>query len=186
MKTRNNIIIALAIIGIVLFGIIQFSVIPKNNQRNYQYMVQQQNPLTHDINNVLKYRNKYMGNSSNIINLFHKLPLNNIEMSFGLFPDKLTTEVKYKDTIANINENNVNKALIYNSTVAFALIDNLQVINYNFTGSSYKVSRSAVEKWYGQDLSGLFKKEEWKSKVQDKLKDSGYVNDCSKAVLIKQ
>ncbi|MBU3153745.1 DUF4825 domain-containing protein [Clostridium estertheticum] len=186
MKTRNNIIIGLAIMGIVLFGLVQFIVIPKNNQKNSQYMVQQRNPITHDINNVLKYRNEYMGNSSNIINLFHKLPLSNIKMSFELFPNKLTAEVNYKDTIANINENKVNKALIYNSTVAFALIDNLQVINYNFTGSAYKVSRLDVEKWYGRDLPGLLKKEEWKNKVQDKLEDNKYVNDCIKAVLMKK
>lgn len=186
MKTRNNIIIALAIIGIVFFGLVQFIVIPNNNRRYYKYMVQQQDPITHDISNVLKYRNKYMGNFSNTANLFYKLPLNNIKMTFELFPDKLTTEVKYKDTITNINGDKVTKALIYNSTVAFALIDNLQVLNYNFTGSSYKVSRSVVEKWYGQDLPGLLKKEEWKSKVQDKLEDSKYVNDCSKAILIKQ
>ncbi|MBU3098897.1 MULTISPECIES: DUF4825 domain-containing protein [Clostridium] len=185
MKTRNNIIIGLAIMGIVLFGLVQFIVIPKNNQKNSRYMVNQQNPITHDINNVLKYRNKYMGNSSNITNLFHKLPLSNIKMSFELFPNKLTAEVNYKDTIADINENNVNKALIYNSTVAFALIDNLQVINYKFTGSTCKVSRLDVEKWYGRDLTGLLKKEEWKSKVQDKLEDSNYVNDCIKAVLMK-
>ncbi|MCB2307750.1 DUF4825 domain-containing protein [Clostridium estertheticum] len=185
MKTRNNIIIGLAIMGIVLFGLVQFIVIPRNNQKNNQYMMQQQNPITHDINSVTKYRNKSMGNSSNIINLFHKLPLSNIKMSFELFPNKLTAEVKYNDTIANINENKVNKALIYNSTVAFALIENLQVINYNFTGSAYKVSRLDVEKWYGRDLPGLLKKEEWKSKVQDKLEENKYVNDFIKAVLMK-
>ncbi|MCB2355517.1 DUF4825 domain-containing protein [Clostridium estertheticum] len=185
MKTRNNVIIGLAIMGIVLFGLVQFIVIPRNNQKNNQYMVQQQNPITHDINSVIKYKSKHMGNSSNIINLFHRLPLSNIKMSFELFPNKLTAEVKYNDTIANINENKVNKALIYNSTVAFALIENLQVINYNFTGSAYKVSRLDVEKWYGRDLPGLLKKEEWKSKVQDKLEDNKYVNDFIKAVLMK-
>ncbi|MBW9151729.1 DUF4825 domain-containing protein [Clostridium estertheticum] len=185
MKTRNSIIIGLAIMGIVLFGLVQFNVIPRNNQKNNQYMVQQQNPITHDLNSVIKYRNKYMGNSSNITNLFHKLPLSNIKMSLELFPNKLTAEVKYNDTIANINENKVNKALIYNSTVAFALIDNLQVINYNFTGSAYKVSRLDVEKWYGRELPGLLKKEEWKSKVQDKLEDNKYVSDFIKAVLMK-
>ncbi|MBU3143528.1 DUF4825 domain-containing protein [Clostridium sp. CF012] len=104
-------------------------------------------------------------------------------MSFELFPDKLTADVNYKNTIENINENKVNKALIYNSTAAFALIDNLEVINYNFTNLTYKVSRSDVEKWYGQKLSGLLKSEEWKNKVQDKLLDYEYVNGFIKAVL---
>jgi hypothetical protein len=66
--------------------------------------------------------------------------------------------LNYKDTIENINENKVNKALIYNSTAASALIDNLEVINYNFTNSKYKVLHSDVEKWYGKDLPGLLMK----------------------------
>jgi hypothetical protein len=182
MKTRNKIIVLLAIMGIVLFGIVQCVIIPKNKQ----YIAQQQNPTTHDVNSILKYKNKYMGNFSNMANLFHTLPLNNIPMSFELFPDKLTAQVNYKDTIENINENKVNKALIYNSTVAFALIDNLEAINYNFTGIKYKVLRSDVKKWYGKDISDLLKKDIWKSKVQDKLNDNEYVNNCAKAILKKQ
>lgn len=186
MKTRNSIIICLVIIGIVIFGLVQGVVIPRNNSKNNQYIEQQQNPTTHDLNSVLQYKNKYMGNLNNIYNIFHNLPLSNIAMSFESFPDKLTVDVNYKETIENINENKVNKALIYNSTVVFALIDNLKGINYNFTGLTYKVSRSDVEKWYGQNLSGLLKSEEWKSKVQDKLEDNEYVNNCRKLVLKKQ
>jgi len=185
MKTRNRIIVFLAIIGIVLFGLVQGVIIPKNNQKKDQYVAQQVNPTTHDLNSVLKYKNKYMGNSSNITNLFHTLPLNNIPMSFELFPDKLIAQVNYKDTIENINENMVNQALIYNSTVAFALIDNLEAINYNFTGEGYKVQRSDIKKWYGKDLSSLLEKDVWKNQVQDKLKDNEYVNKCIKAILNK-
>jgi len=183
MKARNKIIVCLAIMGIFLFGLVQGVIIPRNERKNAQYMAKQQNPTTHDLNSILKYKNKYMGNSSNIINLFYNLPLNNIPMSFELFPDKLRLEVNYKDTVESINENKAKKALIYNSTVAFALIDNLEGINYNFTGLTYKVSRSDVEKWYGQNLSDLLKSEEWKSKVQDKLKENEYVNGFIKAVL---
>lgn len=186
MKMRNKIIVCLAIMGIILFGYVQCVVIPQNIQKNNKYKAEQQNPTTHDLNSILKYKNKYMGNASNTINLFHTLPLNNVEMSFELFPDKLTAAVNYKDTIENINENKVNKALIYNSTVTFALIDNLQGINYNFTDRKYKVLRSDVKKWYGEDLSGLLNKDEWTSKVQDKLEDNGYVNECTQAILKKQ
>ena len=146
-------------------------------------MADQQNPTTHDLNNILKYKNKYMGNSSNIINLFYNLPLSNMEISYELFPDKLTAQVNYKEKIENINKNKVVKALLYNSTAAFALIDNIEAINYNFTGLTYKVSRSDVEKWYGQNLSALLNTEDWKSKTQLKLEDNEYVNGFAKAVL---
>jgi hypothetical protein len=183
MKTRNKIIVSLAVIGIVLFGIVEGVVIPKNNQKKAEYLAEQQNPTTHDLNSILKFKTKYMGDASNIVNLFNKLPLNNTSMSFELFPGKLTAEIKYKDSIENINEDKVNKALIYNSTAAFALISNLEAINYNFTDRDYKVLRSDIEKWYGEDLSGMLNSEEWKNKVQNKLQDSEYVINCTKAIL---
>jgi hypothetical protein len=183
MKIRDKIIVSLAVIGIVLFGIVQGVVIPKDNQKKAEYLAEQQNPTTHDLDSILNFKTKYMGDASNIVNLFNKLPLSNNSMSFELFPGELTAEMKYKDSIENINEDKVNKALIYNSTAAFALIDNLEAINYNFTDRDYKVLRSDVEKWYGEDLSGLLNSDAWKSKVQDKLVDNEYVNNCTNAVL---
>jgi len=183
MKTRNIIIIILTIIGITLFGIIQGIVIPQKAQNEQQYISEQKDPLTHDFKNVIKYKNKYMGNSSNIINLFRSLPLNDIRMSFELFPDTLTVEVNYKETVLGIGENKVNKALIYNSTAAFALIDNLEAINYKFTGASYKVSRSETEKWYGAKLSTLTEKDVWNKEVQSSLDDNEYLQKCTKAIL---
>lgn len=186
MKTRNKIIIALSILGVVLFGFVQGVVIPKNNEKELQYIKQQQNPTTHDLDSIFKYKSKYMGDFSNFANLVNKLPLNNIERSFELFSDKLIAQVNYKDSIENISEEEVIKALLYNSTAAFALIDNLQGINYNFIGTNFMILRSDVEKWYGGDLPRFLKKDEWKSKVQDKLTDKDYVNDFRKAVLEKQ
>ena len=186
MKTRNKIIICLAIIGIVLFGLVQGVVIPRNNQKKNEYVAQQQNPMTHDLNSILKYKTKYMGAASNIINLFSTLPLIEGDTSFELFSETLTAQMNYKNAIANINENMVKKTLIYNSTAAFALVDNLEVINYNFTDGEYKVLRSDVEKWYGTELLSLLSSEEWKSKVQNKLESIEYVNNCASAVLKKK
>ena len=186
MKTRNRIIVCLAILGVIIFGIVQFAIIPKINQEKRQYTIEQQEPTTHDINSILKFKNKYMGNASNIINLFYTLPLNDIPKSFELFSDKLTVQVNFKDARENIDEKKLNKALIYNSTAAFALIDNLEAINYSFTDSKYQVLRSEVQKWYGEDLSKLLNKAEWKNKVQVKLEDSEYISNCAKLIFKKQ
>lgn len=187
MKTRNRIIIGLAIIGIALFAIVQFYILPQNNNNKNQYIIEQQNPSTHDLNSILQYKNKYMGNISNLSNLYYKLPLNNVGISYRLFPDKLAAEINYKETEWKINEDDkdkVNKVLIYNSTAAFALIDNLEEIDYNFTGSSYKVTRSDAERWYGVKLSALLDKDTWKNKVQNKLEDENYIKLCSKGILL--
>lgn len=185
MKVRNKIIICLFIIAILLSAIVQCVIIPKNNQKNKIYMTQQQNPTTHDLDSVLKYKNKYIGNASNVVNLFNTLPLNNIKMSFELLGDN-SIYIKYKNTIENINESQLNRDLLYNSTIAFALIDNLQAINYKVNDLNYKVLRSDVEKWYDVDLVKLLEKEQWRVKVQDKLKDTEYINQFTNYVLNKE
>lgn len=175
MKIRNRIILCLAIIGMVLCFIVYGVIIPKDYQKKDKYIASQNNPITHDIDSITKYKSKYMGEISNIVNLFYNLPLNNIPRDFELFPDKLTVEVNYEEKVENIDKDKLDKALIYNSIAAFALIDNLEVISYNFTDSSYKILRSDIEKMVGEDLSSLLFKAEWKIKIQDKLQNGQYM-----------
>ena len=184
MKTRNKVIICVSIIGVVLFGLVQGYIIPQKSLQDQQYMVKQRSPITHDLKSILKYKNKYMGNSSNIINLFYTLPLSDLGMSFQLFPEKLMADVNYKAAVSNIDREKLSESLIYNSTAAFALIDNLEAINFNFTGTSYKVLRTDAQEWYGCKLSELVKTNDvWKLKVQDKLADNEYVDKCLKAII---
>jgi len=186
MKTRNKIIVYLVLLGIILYVSVQCVIIPQNNIKKEQYAAEQLDPVTHDLNGISKYKSKYMGDSSNIINLFYSLPLSNVGMTFELFPEELTLEVNYKETVGGIGEERLNKALIYNSTSAFALIENLEAIKYNFPGSSYKALRFDFQKWYGDDLSSLLIDYEWKSKVQDRLKDNDYINNFIKEVFMVQ
>ena len=186
MKARNKIIIFLIVFGISLFGIVEGVIKPKMDKSNKQYLENQQDPLFHDIESVLKYKNKYMGDASNISNLFYTLPLSDSETKFELFPDELRAEVNYRTTVLDIGEEKVKKSLIYNSTVAFALIDNLEAINFNFTGESYKVLRKDVEKWYEAELSSLTEKDTWNKLVQNKLSYNEYVREFERTILKKE
>ncbi|PRR84363.1 DUF4825 domain-containing protein [Clostridium vincentii] len=175
MKIRNKIILCLAIIGIVLYAIVQGVVIPEDNHKKAEYIENQKNPITHDLDSIMKYKSKYMGDNSNITNLFYNLPLNNISNTFELFPDKLTVEVNYKESVENIDKDELENSLIYNTIASFALIDNLEKINYNFTNSTYKFLRSDIEKMVGEDLSGLLTRDKWKIKVQDRIENGEYM-----------
>lgn len=182
MKNRNRIIICLLVIGIALFAAVQFIVIPHNNAERNKYLAAQQEPATHDISSILKYKNKYMGNASNDANLFHHLPLSNVEINFELFSDNLELEVNYKDTVRNIGEEKVKSSLLYNSTAAFALIDNLKVIDYNFFGASYQVKRADIESLYS-NFSNILEKENWSNYIQGKMNDHQYVEDAFQRVI---
>lgn len=176
MKNRNRIIIGLLVVGVTLFIAIQFIIIPHNNSERNKYLAAQQEATTHDLSSILKYKNKYMGNASNVANLFYHLPLSNVGMNFELFSDNLEIEVNYKDTVWNIGEEKVKSSLLYNSTAAFALIDNLKVIDYNFSRVSYQVKRADIESLYS-DFSNILEKENWSNYVQSKMNNLQYVDD---------
>lgn len=206
MKNKNKLIAGLIIIGIVFFCIVM-SVVIKNNENGEQYKTEQLEATTADINYIIEYKNKYMGNNSNTINLFYHLPLSTSNMTFELFPDDLTVQINFQDTLlivgkesmshkqyaangladelSRIYRNNVEKSMIYNSTAAFALIDNLEHITYHFSDISYTVDRADVESLYS-DFGTILNVTNWKNEVQDKLKDSAYVSDSAKKVLIEK
>jgi hypothetical protein len=185
MKNRNRIIIALLIIGTAMFGIVQFIVIPHSNEEKQKYTAAQLEPTTHDLSRILDYKSNYMGDASNFINLFHHLPLSDVNMDFQMFPNDYTAEVNYKNSIQNIGQEKVEKSLIYNSTAVFALIGNLKSIVYHFSGASYKVSRTDIEKLY-DGIGNILEEPNWKNKVQSKLNDHEYVLQTAKKVLIMQ
>lgn len=183
MNTRNKLILGLAVAGVVLLGAVYGVILPWTSQDKQLQVSDGQNPLTQDFESIAKYKNKYMGNASNIGNLFHSLPLNDTEMSFQLYTDTLTAEIFYKSDISEIGGDMVDRALIYNATAAFALIENLDAVKFSFEDISYRALRADVEKWYGIGLQALAGKEIWAEKVQSKLSDEEYVKSCIKAII---
>ncbi|MDD3838997.1 MAG: DUF4825 domain-containing protein [Clostridia bacterium] len=183
MKNRNKAILILIVAGVVLYGVVQGIIIPDISNKREQYIIQQQDALTHDLGSVLKYKDKYMGNAPNITNLFNSLPLCDVPMTFQFYPDSLTVEVKYQKAIDEIGMQRVERALIYNSTAAFMLIDNLEAIIFTFYDEEYKVLRGDVEKWYDIKLSSLADDDIWYKKVQCKLNDDEYISTCKNHIL---
>ncbi len=204
MKNKNKLIIGLLMAGIALFSIVQFVIVPQYNAKEEQYLSAQLEATTHDINYILPYKNEYMGNNSNTINLFWHLPLATSEMKFQLVSDSFTVQIDYQDILLNVGnesmshksfaafgstdelneiyENEVKKSLIYNSTAAFALIDNLEYIIYRFSDVSYKVGREEIEALY-IDFASILNETNWKNEVQNNLKDNSYVADIAKEIL---
>jgi len=203
---KNKLIIGLVTLGILVFGVTLFFVIQSNGKVE-QYKAEQLEATTHDINYVLPYKNEYMGNNSNTVNLFYHLPLTTSDMKFELFPDTLTVQIDYSNTLLHVGKesmshkqyaasgladelntiykNEVEKSIIYNSTAAFALIDNLEYIVYHFSDVSYKVSRTDIKALYS-NFDTILNETNWKDNVQSKLKEKSYIADVASRVLIQQ
>jgi hypothetical protein len=183
MKKINIILVMLVLIGVVGITYIEVYTKPQIRRQEQKYTDEQKEPLTHDFKRVLKYKSKYMGDASNLSSLNANLPLSNISKTFQLYPEELTVDINYKESIGRIDELQLKQALIYNSTANFALIDNLKVLRFNFQGSSYTITRSEVEKWYGIELSQLQDPLTWQKHVQRKLTDISYVDSFIKELV---
>lgn len=178
MNNKHKIIISLILIGVIVFSTVQLIVVPRLEREREEYAKNQLSPALHSLESILNYQNKYMGNASNLSNLFNTLPLSNIDMSFQLYPDTFRADVYYKEATGSIDSDLLKGSLIYNATAAFALIDNLQTIDFIFTGDNYSIDRKSVQEWYksAASLSDLLTEEEWTSTVQKNLNDNEYLN----------
>jgi hypothetical protein len=202
-KQRERIIIILIVLGILCLTL-QYYYRQDIDKKQKKYWNEQKEVTTCDLEYVLKYKNLYMGNASNIMQLFHSLPLSAAIKDFQLFSDKLTAQVNFIDSKLNAGkisidskssslegisgvsnteyQNEVNKSLLYNSIAAFALIDNLEGILYHFTDITYTVTREDIETTYG-DLDSLLKKDTWEKVVRNPLGDKEYVTVLSEKFL---
>lgn len=169
MRLRHILIIVLAVIGLISYAVIQGIFIPQQEIKQQQYDAAQQSPVTHDLNRILPYKSKYMGDASNISNLFQHLPLADIQNTFELQSDVLLAQINYSAESTTLDAVELNKSLFYNSVAAFALIDNLETIIYHFEDTDFRAERADVEQMYGAPLSNLLTLDQWKDKVQDTI-----------------
>lgn len=176
MKKRNILIMTLLILGLVVLTLVEGYIKPEMRRKEERYLAEQADPLTHDFSRLPEFKSRYMGDASNLANLNAHLPLSELPRTIQLYPEILTAEINYQGPAAAIEADLFARALLYNTTANFALIDNLEALHLNFEDRSYSVSRRAVEDWYGAALSTLLEREGWIEKVQRPLADKGYVS----------
>ena len=77
------------------------------------------------------------------------MPLSEYGFVFEIDSQNCGVTIDYHFTDWYGNENlYTERALVYNSVSIFALIENLKYITFNFSGSSYSVTRDAIENNY--------------------------------------
>ena len=132
------------------------------NTPNEYYIIDQKKQYTIDtvpnvpfnrtktgIDNLIQYQNPYMGNNSNTGNLIHQLPLAEYGLVFEMNPEKLELSIYYHMTDWYGNENQyLERSLVYNSMAIFSRIDNVQTIQYHFSGKDYQTTRKQVKENY--------------------------------------
>jgi len=140
------------------------------------------------INNIIKYKNKYVGNNSNDSNLISSLPLAEYGYSFEIDTNNLGLTINYHITDWYINENYyLEKSIVYNSVSIFSLIDNAKYIKYNFSGKTYEVKRADLEKYfpnYNLITKDGINKEAFNKYLEAKINDTEFVDSCFKKIAV--
>ena len=132
------------------------------------------------INNIINYENKNIGNNSNMGNLIYNLPLSEYGYTFEIDSKNCGLTINYNTTDWYYNENQyINKALIYNSISIFMLIDNANYITFNFSGGTYKVEKSVIQKNYPNYFDVLsdnkIDKDKFNEYVENKMNDNTFI-----------
>ena len=134
------------------------------------------------IDNIIKYKNKYVGNNSNDGNLIASLPLSEYGYVFEIDSDNSGLIINYQITARYINENYyLEKSIVYNSVSIFSLIDNIKYIKYNFSGKTYEVKRENVENNlpnYKDIVKDEVNKDAFNKYLEQKISDIEFINLC--------
>ena len=161
-----------------------------DNKKEYTTETVPYTPFNRDksgINNIIKYKNKYVGNNSNDGNLIHSLPLSEYGTTFQI--KDLGLIINYHVTDWYINENYyLEKSLLYNSVSIFSLIDNVESIEYNFSGNQFKVKKEDIEKNY-PNYQGIVKnginKDAFNKYLEAKLNDDSFISTYFNLIFTK-
>ena len=134
------------------------------------------------IDNIIKYKNKYVGNNSNDGNLIASLPLSEYGYVFEIDSDNLGLIIDYHITDWYINENYyLEKSIVYNSVSIFSLIDNVKYIKFNFSGKTYEIKRENVENYfpnYKEIVKDGINKKAFNKYLEQKISDTEFIDLC--------
>ncbi len=116
-----------------------------DNKRQYTIDTVPTSPFNVDkssFEQLKKYKSKYIGDNSNTSHLLNALPLSEYGYVFEIDSENYGLTINYNCTDWYNNENlYIHKALVYDSVSLFKWIDNLEYITFNFSGSSYTITR---------------------------------------------
>jgi len=154
-----------------------------DNKKEYTLETVPLSPFNHEksgIDSIEKYKSDYIGDNVNTGMLISHLPLCEYGYVFEIDSKKNGLTINYHSTDWYMNDRlYLEKSLIYNSVSIFALIDNVQYIQYHFSGSSYTITRDDLENNY-PNYQKLFDKKElnkdnFNQYVEEKMNDSSFV-----------
>ena len=200
MKNYRLPMILLLIVGLLFWT--KFSLIPQQQAAAEAYAIAKLSPFTNSMEDLTPYRNAHMGNQNNTSKLFKALPLAGVEKVFWYHTQYYSVHIDYMPKVAEVGATNMMQRLgetefarlsvskdfpllceqevytdlVYNSAVAFALLDDLQMMIYSFADQDFAIDRSVLSESTGWNWQQLFTTEAW-IEMTDDLADQVFVDN---------
>lgn len=166
---KNKWIVGLLIVGLALFVWMQMVYLPGQEKLQEEEALKQLEPETHRFEEVVQYESPYMGNAGNNMNLVNHLPMSDVPRTFQQDPDEFTFTINYEVSVEEIGELRLEKAILYNATAIFALIENMEVVEFSFVDQMYRVTRERVNHWFEEDVASFKDAKVFTEKVQQPI-----------------
>lgn len=155
-RRRTTLLIGVLCVA-VLSGILLTNGLTKDNSTgekgNESILVNGYNAV-----DLFKFKSAYVGDNSNVVNLLSTLPFGNLhrEVSLKTSSRPYGISAKYDLSVSSLSIEAIEATFRKNSTVIFALIDNVDEISFDY-GSvyekrNYKCTREQIKKSYDKDL----------------------------------
>ena len=192
IKKKLWICLGVVCAGIVLTGFFVLWMQDRNKQLEEQNQIAQQQTAPtyvtlsdHDFSSLLP-PTPYMGDNTKMVNLFNRLLLARAGVKLQLLSKELTIVVTYQTSIEKLKEENVQVALVYNSLAAFALVDNLEYLTYEFPDGKYQTSRALAQEvlssQLGISLENLSDPETWRNTIQIPMEETAFTQELFAAL----
>lgn len=132
------------------------------------------------IDNIINYQNHYIGNNSNAGALIDHLPLSEHGYVFEIDSQNYGIIISYHFTDWYDNQNlYIEKSLVYNAVSMFTLVDNLEYIDFQFSGSHYKITRQVIEENYPDyeiiKTNDIVNQDNFYQYVEQKMYDNDFI-----------
>lgn len=130
---------------------------------------------------IFKFKDSFVGDNSAVGNIVNQLQ--GAEHFLGF---ELETKEKPYGIILNYDwsesEQNYKKIAVFNATFLFTLVQNAELLTFNFDNQQYKIAKENLQNWYGEDFSELKNEDDLKALTQKHLKNEDKVNQLFKKI----
>lgn len=170
-KKLTGVNVILVAISTLLVYFMLFYIAPAVSKTSPEYAQGSQMVQTHSLDTVLDYKSEHMTQQT-AQELWMHLPFCMYQPQVDA--DLQTGALTVTYTQIDQPESEVQKTVVYNSTMAFALLDDLRQITFDLDGQTVTVSRSAVTSSY-DDFEHILTASVWMSELKKPLENADFV-----------